>query len=103
MLGLSSSPAFQTAVALAVSEVPSRSLPRPEGRKGLFSTASDPAVASRASVDRLLRTEPQVCLWRSITNNCLSNFVSQAAEAAQIVCRSRCRPGSAMDQVNSNQ
>ena len=62
MLGLSFSPTFQTAVTLAVSEVSSRSLPRPEGRNCFNSTASDPVVANRASVAGLMRTEPQVCL-----------------------------------------
>src|SRR5262245_1884722 len=30
----------------------------------IVSAASDPAVTSRAGADRLLRTEPQVYLWR---------------------------------------
>lgn len=30
----------------------------------IVSAASDSAVASHAGADRLLRTEPQVCLWR---------------------------------------
>ena len=47
-------------MTLAVREIPSRSSPRPEGRRYIVSAASAPTVASRAGADKLLRTEPQV-------------------------------------------
>jgi hypothetical protein len=54
-----------SALTLAVAETSSRSPPRPEGRKYIVWAASDPAVASHASADRRLWTEPQVFSWFS--------------------------------------